>query len=297
MTPSIAWGSSMTEFSDGEASGASEEKEVFTDEPEVEEEKEQSVAAAGVPEVKNGFSDGENVCGLVDNGTAAENINQGIKHTVHIQNVAPFPIEEQPIVDIINNHDGTVTIGVDPDIYIGNKKDTEKYKVMYYQAAIHVDGTSGMNPESNNGGQMFLSGQYSPVPVDRKIRITAKYINIALCTGSSTPGYYYKAAVQENINNPTKVSYDLDGGTDGPQEDWVWENDYQWGNNHEKNPQKTGYRFDGWYTEKNGQGMRINFVRDIFISATAVIQVQSLTSTGSLPPSPVEISAHGLRRT
>ena len=36
MTPSIAWGSDMTKFSDGGASGETEEKEVFTDEPEVE---------------------------------------------------------------------------------------------------------------------------------------------------------------------------------------------------------------------------------------------------------------------
>ena len=50
MTPSIAWGSGMTEFSDG-ASGEAEKKEKFTDEPEIEEEKEQPVAAAGVPEV------------------------------------------------------------------------------------------------------------------------------------------------------------------------------------------------------------------------------------------------------
>ena len=40
MTPSIAWGSGMAEFSDGGASGETEEKEVFTDEPEVEKEKE-----------------------------------------------------------------------------------------------------------------------------------------------------------------------------------------------------------------------------------------------------------------
>ena len=80
LTFGLAWGSGMTEFSDGGASGETEEKAVFTDEPEVEKEKEQPVAAAGVPEVENGFSDGENVCGLVDNDTAAENINQGQKH-------------------------------------------------------------------------------------------------------------------------------------------------------------------------------------------------------------------------
>lgn len=263
MTPSIAWGSDMTEFSDGGASGETEEKEVFTDEPEVEEEKEQPATTAGVPEVENGFSDGENVCGLVDNGTAAENINQGQKHIVHIKNVEPFPIERQTIVDIINNHDGTVTIGVDPDVYIGDQKDTGKYKVMYYQASVGI-GTDGKNPESNDTQQMFRNNQYLYVPVNRKIGITEKFINIFLCIESSKySGYYYEAAVQNNIVNPTKVVYDLDGGTDGPPTDWVWSRDCQWGTGHEKIPQKTGYRFDGWYTGKNGQGNRIDSVQDI----------------------------------
>ena len=264
MTPSIAWGSGMTEFSDGGASGETEEKEVFTDEPEIEEEKEQPATTAGVPEVENGFSDGENVCGLVDNGTAAENINQGQKHTVHIKNVEPFPIERQTIVDIINNHDGTVTIGVDPDVYIGDQKDTGKYKVMYYQTSVGIGGTDGKNPECNDTQQMIPNNQYLYVPVNRKIEITEKFINIFLCIESSKKsGYYYKGAVQNNIVNPTKVVYDLDGGTDGPPTDWVWSRDCQWGNGHEKIPQKTGYRFDGWYTGKNGQGNRIDSVQDI----------------------------------
>ena len=264
MTPSIAWGSGMTEFSDGGASGETEEKEVFTDEPEIEEEKEQPATTAGVPEVENGFSDGENVCGLVDNGTAAENINQGQKHTVHIKNVEPFPIERQTIVDIINNHDGTVTIGVDPDVYIGDQKDTGKYKVMYYQTSVGIGGTDGKNPECNDTQQMIPNNQYLYVPVNRKIEITEKFINIFLCIESSKKsGYYYKGAVQNNIVNPKKVVYDLDGGTDGPPTDWVWSRDCQWGNGHEKIPQKTGYRFDGWYTGKNGQGNRIDSVQDI----------------------------------
>ena len=152
----------------GGASGETEEKEVFTDEPEIEEEKEQPATTAGVPEVENGFSDGENVCGLVDNGTAAENINQGQKHTVHIKNVEPFPIERQTIVDIINNHDGTVTIGVDPDVYIGDQKDTGKYKVMYYQTSVGI-GTDGKNPESNDTQQMFPNNQY--------LYVTSAYMN------------------------------------------------------------------------------------------------------------------------
>lgn len=205
----------------GGASGETEEKAVFTDEPEVEKEKEQPVAAAGVPEVENGFSDGENVCGLVDNDTAAENINQGQKHRVNIKNVDPFPIERQTIVDIINNHDGTVTIGVDPDVYIGDQKDTGKYKVMYYQSYATIDGTLGKNPESNDTTQMYSNNQYLDVPDNRKIKITEQYINIFLCTENlNLSGSYYKAAVQNNIVNPKKVVYDLDGGTDGPPTDW-----------------------------------------------------------------------------
>ena len=235
----------------------------------------------------------------MDNVTAAENINQGQKYTVRIKNAEPFPIERQTIVDIINNHDGTVTIGVDPDVYIGDQKDTGKYKVMYSQASMEISVTAEQkNPESKDSQHMY-PGKYSSVPVNRKIEINNKYINIFLCSKAPNSNYYYKAAVQNNILNPTKVVYNLEGGTDGPPTDWVWSHnyDYQWGSGHEKIPQKTGYRFDGWYTEQNGEGMKINAVQDIFNSVTAVIQVQSHTSTGSLPLSPVEISAHGPRRT
>ena len=47
-------------------------------------------------------------------------------------------------------------------------------------------------------------------------------------------------------------------------------------------------------TTEDGTSLRMQM--DISYTATAVIQVQSLTSTGSLPLSPVEISAHGPRR-
>lgn len=101
------------------------------------------------------------------------------------------------------------------------KKDTGKYKVMYCQASVGI-GTDGKNPESNDTQQMFRNNQYLYVPVNRKIGITEKFINIFLCIESSKySGYYYEAAVQNNIVNPTKVVYDLDGGTDGPPTDWV----------------------------------------------------------------------------
>ena len=60
----------------GGASGESEKKEEFTDEPEIEEEKEQPATTAGVPEVENGFSDG-----ILD---AAQDTSATTKHTVKI---------------------------------------------------------------------------------------------------------------------------------------------------------------------------------------------------------------------
>ena len=56
--------------------GESEKKEEFTDEPEIEEEKEQPATTAGVPEVENGFSDG-----ILD---AAQDTSATTKHTVKI---------------------------------------------------------------------------------------------------------------------------------------------------------------------------------------------------------------------
>ena len=101
MTPSIAWGSGMTEFSDGGASGESEKKEEFTDEPEIEEEKEQPATTAGVPEVENGFSDG-----ILD---AAQDTSATTKHTVKIDTSPSYKIGTDTIYDVINNHDGTLT--------------------------------------------------------------------------------------------------------------------------------------------------------------------------------------------
>ena len=108
MTPSIAWGSGMAEFSDGGASGESEKKEEFTDEPEIEEEKEQPVAAAGVPEVENGFTDG-----TLD---AAQDTSATTKHTVTIDTSPSYKIGTDTMYDVINNHDGTLTVGENPEI-------------------------------------------------------------------------------------------------------------------------------------------------------------------------------------
>ena len=92
----------------GGASGESEKKEEFTDEPEIEEEKEQPVAAAGEPEVENGFSDG-----TLD---AAQDTSATTEYTVTIDTSPSYKIGTDTMYDVINNHDGTLTVGVDPKI-------------------------------------------------------------------------------------------------------------------------------------------------------------------------------------
>ena len=123
MTPSIAWGSGMAEFSDGGASGESEKKEEFTDEPEIEEEKEQPVAAAGVPEVENGFTDG-----TLD---AAQDTSATTKHTVTIDTSPSYKIGTDTMYDVINNHDGTLTVGENPEIKASLGQLSKGYSIKY----------------------------------------------------------------------------------------------------------------------------------------------------------------------
>lgn len=85
------------------ASGETEEKAVFTDEPEVEKEKEQPASTAGVPEVEDGFSDE-----ILD---TAQDTSATQKHTVTIDTSPSYKIGTDKIYDVTNNHDGTLTVG------------------------------------------------------------------------------------------------------------------------------------------------------------------------------------------
>lgn len=110
------------------ASGETEEKEVFTDEPEIEEEKEKPVAAAGVPEVENGFSDG-----ILD---AAQDTSATTKHTVTIDTSSSYKIRTDTIYDVTNNHDGTLTVGVDPKIIASSGVLNKTYSIKYRSQKI-----------------------------------------------------------------------------------------------------------------------------------------------------------------
>ena len=251
MTPSIAWGSDMTEFSDGGASGETEEKEVFTDEPEIEEEKETPVAAAGVPEVEDGFSDG-----ILD---AAQDTSVTTKHTVTIDTSPSYKIGTDTMYDVINNHDGTLTVGEDPKIIASSGVLNKTYSIKYrsQKNIIPYAQYHSENPESNNKNKYLGIGKLKDIPEERKIDITNIYT--LFCVVSGYLGGDMLANYQ-GIENPIRVNYDSQGGSGVPNTDWVWNVDGLWNTDHNIKPTKAGYKFDGWYTQANGNGSKIEEV-------------------------------------
>ena len=258
MTPSIAWGSGMTEFSDG-ASGESEKKEEFTDEPEIEEEKEQPVAAAGVPEVENGFTDG-----TLD---AAQDTSATTKHTVTIDTSPSYKIGTDTIYDVINNHDGTLTVGEDPEIIASSGKLNKKYSIKYRSEKRISDYAQNVkNPESNDERYYGIKSLTS-IPVEKKINITNICTLFCVVTLVGIGGD--KLANYQGVENPIRVNYDLQGGSGGPTTDWVWNADGLWKNDHDTKPTKAGYKFAGWYTQANGKGSKIEGVSQAVNAAVA----------------------------
>ena len=251
MTPSIAWGSGMTEFSDGGASGESEKKEEFTDEPEIEEEKEQPVAAAGEPEVENGFSDG-----TLD---AAQDTSATTEYTVTIDTSSSYKIRTDTIYDVTNNHDGTLTVGVDPKIIASSGVLNKTYSIKYrsQKNIIPYAQYHSENPESNNKNKYLGIGKLKDIPEERKIDITNIYT--LFCVVSGYLGGDMLANYQ-GIENPIRVNYDSQGGSGVPNTDWVWNVDGLWNTDHNIKPTKAGYKFDGWYTQANGNGSKIEEV-------------------------------------
>ena len=257
MTPSIAWGSGMTEFSDG-ASGEAEKKEEFTDEPEIEEEKEKPVAAVGVPEVENGFSDG-----TLD---AAQDTSVTTKHTVTIDTSPSYKIGTDTIYDVINNHDGTLTVGEDPEIIASSGKLNKKYSIKYRSEKRISDYAQNVkNPEPNDERYYGIKSLTS-IPVERKINITNIYT--LFCVVSGHLGGDILANYQ-GVENPIRVNYDLQGGSGGPNTDWVWNVDGRWNTDHNTDPTKEGYKFAGWYTQANGNGSKIEGVSQAVNAAVA----------------------------
>ena len=259
MTPSIAWGSGMTEFSDGGASGESEKKEEFTDEPEIEEEKEQPATTAGVPEVENGFSDG-----ILD---AAQDTSATTKHTVKIDTSPSYKIGTDTIYDVINNHDGTLTVGEDPEIIASSGELSKGYSIKYKSQnnIMPYAQYHSKNPESNDE-RYYGINKLNDIPKERKINITNIYT--LFCVVSGHLGGDILANYQ-GVENPIRVNYDLQGGSGGPNTDWVWNVDGRWNTDHNTDPTKEGYKFAGWYTQANGNGSKIEGVSQAVNAAVA----------------------------
>ena len=259
MTPSIAWGSGMTEFSDGGASGESEKKEEFADEPEIEEEKEQPATTAGVPEVENGFSDG-----ILD---AAQDTSATTKHTVKIDTSPSYKIGTDTIYDVINNHDGTLTVGEDPEIIASSGELSKGYSIKYKSQnnIMPYAQYHSKNPESNDE-RYYGINKLNDIPKERKINITNIYT--LFCVVSGHLGGDILANYQ-GVENPIRVNYGLQGGSGGPNRDWVWNGDGQWNTDHNIEPTKAGYKFAGWYTQANGNGSKIEGVSQAVNAAVA----------------------------
>ena len=259
MTPSIAWGSGMTEFSDG-ASGESEKKEEFTDEPEIEEEKEQPVAAAGVPEVENGFTDG-----TLD---AAQDTSATTKHTVTIDTSPSYKIGTDTMYDVINNHDGTLTVGENPEIKASLGQLSKGYSIKYRSEKDNIDYALSLlkNPELNDDSKCYSIKKLAFIS-ERKIRITNIYTLFCVVFTDSFGGDYL--ANYQRVENPIKVNYDSQGGSGEPNTDWVWNGDGRWNTDHNTEPTKEGYKFAGWYTQANGNGSKIEEVSQAVNAAVA----------------------------
>lgn len=255
MMPSATWGSDIMGFSAGVETGSADEEGIFIDGSEIED---NNAVAAEESEGENSFCDGQDVYNSSLNDRATVNSRQSSQHTIVIQDVEPFQIEkEKTIVDIINNHDGTLTIGENPVIYVGENISSE-YKLGYRQndAPIRIgEWFSGKNPESESESDKVRT-QVTFIPEDRKVSIKGGYLHILVCKDTELMNNVYVAAVQANIRCPVEVSYDLQSGTDGPKTDWVWD-DNVWNTDHDKEPKRQGYKFDGWYTKPNGNGEKI----------------------------------------
>lgn len=240
------------------ASGETEEKAVFTDEPEVEKEKEQPASTAGVPEVEDGFSDE-----ILD---TAQDTSATQKHTVTIDTSSSYNIGTDKIYDVTNNHDGTLTVGEDPEIKGAPNTLSKQYSIKYQETdAYRHYMVNSRNPESPSETYIGLLPATN-IPDQKIINITSTYT--LFCVVADHHGNVAVANFQY-VENPIKVNYDSQGGSGGPTTDWVWNVDGLWKNAHDTELTKAGYKFDGWYTQANGNGSKIEDVSQAVNAAVA----------------------------
>ena len=212
-----------------------------------------------MPEVENGFTDG-----TLD---AAQDTSATTKHTVTIDTSPSYKIGTDTIYDVINNHDGTLTVGEDPEIIASSGKLNKKYSIKYRSEKRISDYAQNVkNPESNDERYYGIKSLTS-IPVEKKINITNICTLFCVVTLVGIGGD--KLANYQGVENPIRVNYDLQGGSGGPTTDWVWNADGLWKNDHDTKPTKAGYKFAGWYTQANGKGSKIEGVSQAVNAAVA----------------------------
>ena len=177
-----------------------------------------------------------------------------------------YKIGTDTIYDVINNHDGTLTVGEDPEIIASSGKLNKKYSIKYRSEKRISDYAQNVkNPEPNDERYYGIKSLTS-IPVERKINITNIYT--LFCVVSKYLGGDVLANYQ-GVENPIRVNYDLQGGSGGPNTDWVWNVDGRWNTDHNTDPTKEGYKFAGWYTQANGNGSKIEGVSQAVNAAVA----------------------------
>lgn len=270
MTPSMVWGDETMEFSSGEelVEGV-DYGEVFTDEPESEDEN--SVAAAESTENVSAFSDRT----LEVETESSDDV--GV-HTVTID-TKDYIVKEQQIFDVKNNHNGTLTIGEMPKIVGDPNRLTKEYQIAYAETTHTKSGVPTVVPEgakyygrrfnseySNKSGWAWtnVTGEISKnaQTINSSTKINTEFFVGIWRSQTNNPKTFYYANYQI-IVNPVEVTYDAKGGTGGPRTDWVWTRDNEWNSDHNNIPEKLGYIFDGWYAkDKDGNEIKINNVGD-----------------------------------
>ena len=269
LVPSMSYG---TIASAAEFEITAPETDEFTDGAGQDEET--PVNEAGVAEdAINVFSDG--------NLNLAVEASNNRKHTVIID-TENYTIGSEWMVDLTNNHDGTITISSAMPEFKGSNKNLRNAYKMIWTGDVdkpYTNEKNYVNPENENGNYWKWSSSHTYDPVYTPINIKPMLYTIFMAISEKDN---YVANIQ-NVESPVRVIYSLDGGTGGPKEDWVWNLDGKWNSDHHKIPTREGYQFTGWYMDN---GTKIETV------AEAVANAEPIPTEADGRRKEIELKAH-----
>ena len=192
------------------------------------------------------------------------------KYTVTID-TGTYKIGSKTMVDVINNHDGTIKISSEKPEFTGTSGEllNNSYNIIYNNTTDDMNienvkwfeykySNDFVNPESENGRLWEWRFRYKEAIYEQTIDIKSGVYTVFGAVTEKNNNYYI-ANIQV-VENPVEVTYSFNGGTDGPTTDWVCNWDGEWKKDHDtKIPKKEGYQFKGWYT---GDGIKIETVQD-----------------------------------